>query len=207
MTADLQGLIQEWDGEAVVAHYDRETGAWIFIAIHSSTLGMPVGGCRMKVYPAPADGLRDAMRLARGMTHKLAAVEFSYGGGKSVLAVPHMLDGKARAGLLRRFGRLIESLHGAYATGIDLGTTPGDMAIIAEETEWVFTGHRSRPDGGRSRAPIRRLASSACIRAAARPRLRNRRPAGTLGARAGNRRGRLTAHPDAPRRRRAAVAE
>lgn len=140
MTQELLELMQEWDGQGVVVRYDRPTGTWIFIAMHSSRLGMPIGGCRMKVYPTPADGLRDALRLARGMTYKLAAVDFEFGGGKSVLAVPRMFAGPEREGLFRRFGRLLESLHGAYATGIDLGTTPDDMKILAQETRWVFVG-------------------------------------------------------------------
>jgi len=59
------------------------------------------------------------------------------GGAKAVLAVPRPLAGAARDGLLRRYGRLIESLHGAFATGEDLGTTPADMAVIASETRYV----------------------------------------------------------------------
>ncbi len=147
MTQELLSLMQHWDGQGVVIRYDRPTGTWVFIAMHSSRLGMPIGGCRMKVYPTPADGLRDALRLARGMTYKLAAVDFEFGGGKSVLAVPRLLEGAEREGLLRRFGRLLDSLHGAYATGIDLGTTPADMKILAQETRWVFVGD---PDTGHS---------------------------------------------------------
>ncbi|MGE0352815.1 MAG: Glu/Leu/Phe/Val dehydrogenase dimerization domain-containing protein [Gemmatimonadales bacterium] len=147
MPDSMQDLIASWDGEAVVIRYDRESGTWIFVAMHSSKLGMPIGGCRMKVYPAPADGLRDVLRLSRGMTSKLAAIQFHFGGGKSVLAIPHAMEGPEREALLRRFGRLLEHLGGAYATGIDLGTSPEDMAVIAEETRWVFQGD---PEGGRS---------------------------------------------------------
>lgn len=91
----------------------------------------------MRVYETPEEGLLDAMRLAEGMTYKWAAIGFELGGGKSVLAIPGPMDASVRIGLLRRFGRLVESLHGAYAAGQDLGTTPEDMAIIAEETQWV----------------------------------------------------------------------
>ncbi|MGY8799512.1 MAG: hypothetical protein ACKVG4_12115 [Longimicrobiales bacterium] len=40
------------------------------MATHDDTLGPAAGGCRMKVYDRPEEGLRDSMRLARGMTHK-----------------------------------------------------------------------------------------------------------------------------------------
>lgn len=133
----LDELIKSWDGEAVVSRYDADTGTWIFIALHSSALGTPVGGCRMRMYDEPAEGLRDAMRLAEGMTHKWAAAGLDFGGGKSVLAIARPLEGAEREGLLRRFGRLLGSLNGAYRTGEDLGTTPEDMSIIGEETMYV----------------------------------------------------------------------
>lgn len=164
--SDFEPLIREWDGQAVAIRYDRPTGTWMFVAMHSSKLGMPIGGCRMKTYPTPADGLRDALRLSRGMTCKLAAVRLNFGGGKSVLAVPGPIEGEARIALFRRFGRFLESLRGAYATGIDLGTTPADMAILAEETEWVFTGHRSRP-GVVDPGPYTARGVLACMRTAA----------------------------------------
>lgn len=133
----MQQLIQQWPGEFVVAAYDKPTGTWMFIAIHSTRLGMAVGGCRMRVYEKPEEGLMDAMRLAEGMTYKWAAAGLSFGGGKSVLAIPGPLDPANRVGLMRRLGRMVESLRGTYAAGEDLGTTPDDMAVMAEETRWV----------------------------------------------------------------------
>ncbi|HZD03308.1 MAG TPA: Glu/Leu/Phe/Val dehydrogenase dimerization domain-containing protein, partial [Longimicrobiales bacterium] len=129
--------IQEWDGLGVVVRHDRPTGTWIFVALHDDTLGRPTGGCRMRVYGHPSEGLRDALRLAEGMTRKWAVIDLPYGGGKAVLAVPRPLQGEERRGLLRRFGELLESLKGAFSTGEDLGTTPADMACLATVTRWV----------------------------------------------------------------------
>lgn len=137
MEQDILQLLRGWDGEAVVARFDRETGSWIFIALHSTTLGRPVGGTRMHVYDSPAEGLRDAQRLGEAMTAKWAALELPIGGGKAVLAVPRPLEGAERVGLLERYGSLIESLRGAFGTGEDLGTTPADMAVIARRTRFV----------------------------------------------------------------------
>lgn len=134
---DIESLIRDWDGLAVVARHDPSTGAWIFIALHDDTLGRPLGGTRMKVYPHAADGLRDAQRLAEGMTHKWAAAGIEMGGGKAVLALSRPLSGTEREGLLRRYGRLVDSLQGAFATGQDLGTSAEDMATVAEETRHV----------------------------------------------------------------------
>jgi leucine dehydrogenase len=137
----LTELIASWDGLGVVVRHDAPTGTWIFIALHDDTLGRPTGGTRLKVYPAPEDGLRDAMRLAEGMTHKWAAVGVDFGGGKAVLAVPREFNGEERRGLLHRYGHLVESLHGGFSTGEDLGTSPDDMAEIAAATRHVMGGH------------------------------------------------------------------
>ena len=137
MGSEMKALIEEWDGLGVIVRHDQQTHSWIFVALHDATLGGPVGGCRMRVYRKPEDGLVDAMRLAEGMTYKWAAIGVDYGGGKAVLAVPRHLEGDERVGLLQRFGRLLESLNGAFTTGVDLGTTPADMAVVASQTRYV----------------------------------------------------------------------
>ena len=119
----------------------------------------------MKTYPAPADGLRDAMRLAEGMTYKWAASGFDLGGGKSVLAVPRPLDRTARRVLLRRYGRLVASLRGAYALGPDLGTTPEDMAVIGAVTEHVH-GYDRRSGKALDPGPYTALGTFSGMRAA-----------------------------------------
>ncbi len=137
MSHRLTSLIESFDGRAVITKYDRPTGTWMFICIHDDTLGHATGGTRMRIYDDPAEGLLDAMRLARGMTHKWAALELPFGGAKAVLAVDHRLEGEERTGLLERYGSLIESLGGIYSTGEDLGTTPEDFAVIASRTRYV----------------------------------------------------------------------
>jgi len=167
MTHDLEQLIKDWDGQAVLSHFDAPSGTWIFVAIHDLSLGAGCGGCRMKVYPTPAEGLRDAMRLARGMTHKWAAIDFDFGGGKTVLAVPRPLEGEEREGVFRRLGRVLNTLNGSYSTGQDLGTTPEDMQILSEETKWVHTGdeaHGGKVDPG----PYTALGVLTCLRTVAR---------------------------------------
>jgi leucine dehydrogenase len=142
--SEIERLLRDWDGEAVVTRYDAETGAWLFLALHSSVLGPATGGTRMRVYPDPADGLRDAMRLAEGMTHKWAALDLPVGGGKAVLALSRPLAADERRALLSRYAALVESLRGSFGTGEDLGTTPEDMAVLAAHTRYV---HGARADG------------------------------------------------------------
>jgi leucine dehydrogenase len=163
-------LIEEWDGVGVVVRHDRPTGTWIFVALHDDTLGPATGGCRMKVYDRPEDGLLDALRLAEGMTYKWAAMDFPYGGGKSVLAIPRPLVGEERVGLLHRFGALLNSLGGSYGTGADLGTTTEDMRTIAEVSEHVIGVH-GRSEGPMDPSPFTALGVFEGIRAALRHRV------------------------------------
>lgn len=127
----MEALIREWDGESVVVQYDRQIGAWIFIAIHSSQLGPATGGTRMKHYPNPQAALEDALRLAKGMTYKFAVPRFERGGGKAVIAVPEKLEPQTRTELLLRYGKLIHQLGGLFFTGPDVGTSSADMDTIA----------------------------------------------------------------------------
>ena len=134
----MEALIQSWDGESVVSRYDRESGTWMLIAIHSTALGVATGGTRFKFYPTPGDALFDAMRLAEGMTYKWAGVEFPRGGGKAVLGVSDAFDPSQREGLMSRYGQWLADLNGIFETGPDLGTTTSDMALIRRGFNGVF---------------------------------------------------------------------
>ena len=141
MSHTLESLIERWDGLAIVSRFDSTSGAWIFICMHDNTLGPCTGGTRMKLYDSPAEGLRDGMRLAEGMTCKWAAINEPVGGGKAVIALTHPVDEPARRRLLELYGELVESLQGAFKTGEDMGTTSADMQIIAERCSHVHGFH------------------------------------------------------------------
>ena len=135
----MDALIKEWDGESVIFRFDRKTGSWIIISIHSTRLGPAIGGTRMKFYPDVASALIDGTRLAKGMTYKWAASGIDGGGGKAVIAIPSYLDSRSRTGLLRRYGGYVKQLNGLFITGPDLGTTAEDMDIISERGDpYVF---------------------------------------------------------------------
>jgi leucine dehydrogenase len=142
----LEDLIRAWDGEEVVVRFDEPTGSWMFVCIHSTARGPAGGGTRMKTYAAPSDALADAMRLAGAMTLKMAAVDMPFGGGKAVLAVPELLEGEARRGLLLHYADLVSSLRGTFNTGPDVNTTVEDMDVIGERCPYVFC--RSEEHGG-----------------------------------------------------------
>jgi len=146
---NFDDLLADWDGEHVVIRHDSESGAWMFVGVHSTVLGPAVGGTRMRVYPTPADGLRDVLRLSAAMTQKLAGTGFPRGGGKAVLAVPGELPtGEVRDRLLRRYGKLVASLGGTYRTAGDMNIKPGDLDVVSETCPWVYGGSSSGGDSG-----------------------------------------------------------
>jgi leucine dehydrogenase len=136
--ATFEELLDGWDGETAVVHLDRESGAWIFICLHSTRLGPAGGGTRMKAYPTPADGLHDAMRLSAAMTRKLAVAGLPFGGGKAVIAIDEIPRGEARRGLFLRYGDLVASLGGTYRTSSDMNTGEADLDVVGERTPYVF---------------------------------------------------------------------
>jgi leucine dehydrogenase len=123
-------LLREWDGEQADIRYDAESGAWMFVCLHSTRLGPAAGGTRMRVYPSPAEGLADAMRLSEAMTRKLAVAGLPFGGGKAVLAVPEIPHGEDRRRLFLRYAELVESLGGRFWTGPDMNTNECDMNLL-----------------------------------------------------------------------------
>lgn len=148
----FEQLLADWDGEHAVVRFDPESGAWIFVCVHSTVLGPAGGGTRMRAYPAPADGLADAMRLSAAMTWKMAAAGLPRGGGKAVLAVPALPADEPRRRLLRRYGRLVASLGGSYRTAGDMNIAPADLDVVAETCPWVSGTTRGGGNSGRGTA-------------------------------------------------------
>jgi leucine dehydrogenase len=153
---DFESLLANWEGEHAVVRHDGESGAWIFVCVHSTVLGPAGGGTRMRVYPAPADGLADAMRLSGAMTWKMAGAGMPRGGGKAVLAVPDLPTGEPRKRLLRRYGGLVASLGGTYRTAGDMNISPEDLDVVAETCPWVYgtTGRGGNSGRGTARGAL-----------------------------------------------------
>ena len=144
----FEDLIRAWEGEEVVIGYDRPSGTWMFVCVHSTRRGPAAGGTRMKTYPDPAAGLEDAMRLAGGMTLKFAAVDVAFGGGKAVVAVPEIPEGEERRRLLLRYAELAATLGDRFQTGPDMNTTPADMDVIGERHDYVYCRTEERGGSG-----------------------------------------------------------
>jgi glutamate dehydrogenase/leucine dehydrogenase len=135
-----------FDHEQLELFRDPETGLTGAVAIHSTALGPAMGGLRLRRYPDLESGVVDALRLARAMTLKNAAAGLDFGGGKAVL----FDDGgwEDRDARITAFAGILERLGGRYVTAEDVGTTPGDMDLLAERTRWVAGRSPSHGGGG-----------------------------------------------------------
>ena len=132
------------DHEEVVFVNEPAIGLRGIIAIHDTTLGPALGGCRMWNYDKESDAVRDVLRLSRGMTYKAAILDCGLGGGKSVI-IGDSHQAKTPE-LLHAMGRWIDTLGGRYITGEDIGTNPDDMREIRRETRCVSCLRKE--DGG-----------------------------------------------------------
>ena len=132
---DLFGHLDTYDYGEVHLKLDKATGLRAIVAIHDTRLGPSLGGCRFIHYDSDEAAVVDALRLARGMTYKVALAGLPHGGGKSVIIRPSQhFD---RVALFRAFGKFIDDLRGHYITAEDSGTGLEDMEVIRSVTKWV----------------------------------------------------------------------
>lgn len=132
--------------EQVVFCYDEVTGLKAIVAIHDTTLGPALGGCRMWSYSDEKSALRDVLRLSRGMTYKSAAAGLNLGGGKAVI-IGDSREMKSEM-LFRSYGRFVQGLGGRYITAEDVGTSVQDMEWVMMETDHVVGISRSLGGSG-----------------------------------------------------------
>ena len=126
----------DFDGhEQVVFSQNGRHGLKSIIAIHDTTLGPALGGCRIWKYRSEAEALRDVLRLSRGMSYKAALAGLALGGGKSVILADSRTE--KTPGMIRAMGRAVERLGGRYIIAEDVGAEVADMDQIARETRHV----------------------------------------------------------------------
>lgn len=121
------------ESEQLILCHDRRTGLQAVIAVDDTTLGPALGGVRWRHYPDVGAAATEAARLARGMTLKNACADLPYGGAKSVMvaaAAQPPPSGPRRVAQLEAFGQFVARLGGAYIPGVDMGTSPDDLAIL-----------------------------------------------------------------------------
>ncbi|WP_043847961.1 Glu/Leu/Phe/Val dehydrogenase dimerization domain-containing protein [Amycolatopsis keratiniphila] len=153
--------------QELVVRRGRRSGVTTTVAVHSSTLGPAVGGCRFKIYPRVHDAIDDVLRLSAAMTRKCAVAGLDFGGGKSVVALDGVPSAELRREILLDHADLIASLDGAYLAGPDVGTGPEDMLVLSERTPHVFCLPEEHGGTGSSSGPTA-VGVLAALRAGAR---------------------------------------
>jgi len=163
------------DHEELLIRKGRRTGVYTIVAVHSTTLGPALGGCRMWRYASSADAARDALRLSRAMTFKASVAGLNLGGGKGVICLEAGMapKGELRTNMLLDFADTVGALEGRYITAEDVGTSAKDMAVIARGTEHVTGLSRSKGGSG-DPSPLTALGVVAAMRASAERRFGNR---------------------------------
>jgi leucine dehydrogenase len=136
--------------EQVVFCRNDSVGLRAIIAVHDTTLGPALGGCRLFDYASEADAVRDVLRLSRGMTYKAAVAGLDLGGGKAVIIGDPSIKNEA---LFRAFGRHVQALGGRYITAEDMNTNVEDMNWIRRETGFV-TGTGAHHAGSGDPSPV-----------------------------------------------------
>ena len=102
----------------------RRSGLYTIAAVHSTTRGPSLGGCRMWGYEDARAAVVDALRLSRAMTAKSAVAGLPLGGGKGVIMLPAGApppEPEQRRDALLDFGETVDLLGGRYVTAEDVG--------------------------------------------------------------------------------------
>lgn len=147
-------LVTAMGHEQLMICHHRDTNLKAIIAIHDTTLGPALGGCRFWNYRDEHEALMDVLRLSRGMTFKAAVAGLRLGGGKAVLIGDPVHLKSER--FFRAFGRFVNSLNGRYITAEDVNVRVEDMNHVAKETRYVV-GISNRPGGSGDPSPVTAL--------------------------------------------------
>jgi leucine dehydrogenase len=132
--------------EEVYRCTDPRTGLLAYIAVHDTTLGPALGGCRMWHYSREEDALTDVLRLSKGMTYKSAVARTGLGGGKAVIVGDPKVENTPE--LFRSMGRFVHTLAGRYTTAEDVGTNEQAMLYLREVTPYVTGLPRGKGGSG-----------------------------------------------------------
>ncbi len=122
------------DYERVIHFEQKSLHIAGIIAIHNTTNGAALGGCRLYNYPNFDAGLDNVLSLAKAMTYKNTIMDLPYGGGKAVIFQNDLIDKKS---LFKVFARLLNILEGQYITTDDVGTSVDDMYYLRQYTKFA----------------------------------------------------------------------
>jgi len=124
----------EFNHEKVYYYEDSKIGLKSLIALHDSSKGPAIGGCRFKKYDSFEAGLNDVLRLSRGMTEKNNVAQIPFGGGKAII----FKQSKKSKELLKSFASFLNLLMGSYISAEDIGISLADIKFIKNYSDYVF---------------------------------------------------------------------
>jgi len=124
----------EFNHEKVFYYEDNDVGLKSIVAIHDSTKGPAIGGCRFREYSSFECGLNDVLRLSRGMTEKNNVAQIPFGGGKAII----FADKTKSDELLKSYANFLNLLEGKYISAEDIGISLNDIKYIKKYTDHVF---------------------------------------------------------------------
>ena len=127
-------MIRQFGHEEVAFFNNENVGLKCIIAIHSTSLGPAVGGCRLNPYESEDEALFDVLRLSRGMSYKNACAGLPLGGAKGVIIASP--DQKTEE-LFEAYGECVDSLGGRYITAEDVRTNCENMEWVMRKTPYV----------------------------------------------------------------------
>jgi leucine dehydrogenase len=130
-------LMEKHGHQELLFCYNKPTQLKAIIAIHNTTLGNAVGGCRLWRYKSESEAVQDAIKLSRIMTYQSAVADSDTGGGKAVLY--REPDEPTDEAYFRALGRFVEGLKGRFITYPDLGTDTREMKYVRRETNYVLS--------------------------------------------------------------------
>ena len=131
----------EFNHEKVYYYEDESVGLKSLIAVHNSTKGPAIGGCRYRKYDSFEAGLTDVLRLSKGMTDKNNVANIPFGGGKAII----FSQGNKSKDMLRSFASFLNLLKGSYISAEDMGITLDDIRFIKNYTDYVFDNEDPGP--------------------------------------------------------------
>ena len=143
-----------FDGhETVIMAEDTDIGFKAFIAVHNTSRGQALGGCRYwSRYRSDDEAITDVLRLSRGMTYKNAVADLPLGGGKSVIiGTPGTRHPTAE--MMQAVAKAVNAIYGQYVTAEDVGMSVDHMLIARGVTRHVaglpieIAGGHAMPDG------------------------------------------------------------
>jgi len=130
--------LPEFDTHKLVTFVnDSKTGLKAYIVIHRGDSRRPsFGATRMWKYRSQSDALREALRLSRIMSYKLAMAGLPYGGAKGVIAASRGAL-KNRRALLKSYATMVNYFGGRFITGTDVGLNQNDLYLMRRASPYM----------------------------------------------------------------------